>query len=217
MNPTWPQKLGGLSLIAGSLLMAVYSAMFPLLLPIGRYAADYAELVRNPNWLWLAIVMFTGILLMMAGFYAVHLRMRDRAGIVGAVGFLFIEAAYLLQACKVTWEIFIFPVIAAHSETAFLLRDGVIKHDPAVGIFRIVSSTTIFVGILLFCIALYRSKEYPKAAPILVFGGALAYALGPILSVYAALAGIFAFAAGCSILGACLFRGCHACRELSKK
>jgi len=217
MNSTWPEKLGGVSLIFGSLLMAAYSVMFPLLLPIGRYAADYGEMVRNPNWLWLAIVVFVGILLLMAGFYAVYSRMRVRAGIIGAAGFLFLEAAYLFQACKVTWEIFLFPIIAAHSETAFLLRDGAIKHDPAVSTFRIICSIAIFMGILLFCLTLYRSKEYPKAAPILVFAGALSYALGPMTSVYVALSGIFAFAAGCFILGACVFSGRHVRAELSKK
>jgi hypothetical protein len=187
--------------------MAVYAAMFSMLMPIGRGTIDYAQLVLNPNWLWLAIVVFVGLLLMIVGFYAVYSRIRPRAGIVGAAGFLFIETAYFLQACKVTWEIFIFPIIAAHSETAFLLRDGVIKDDPAVGIFRLVSSITIFIGILLFCLAMYRSGEYPKVSTVLIFAGALVYALGPMFSKFVALAGIFAFAVGCFLLGACLIKG----------
>jgi len=207
MNPSSLEKLGGISLIAGSLLMAVYSATFLLLMPIRGGAIDYVQLVLNPNWLWLAILVFIGLLLMIVGFYAVYSRIRPIAGIVGAAGFLFIEAAYFFQACKVTWEIFLFPIIAAHSETAFLLRDGVIKDDPAVGVFRLISSITIFIGILLFCLVLYRSGEYPKASPVLIFAGALVYALGPMFSKFVALAGIFAFAVGCFLLGACLIKG----------
>jgi hypothetical protein len=201
------EKLGGISLIVGSLLMAVYSAMFSILMPIRGGAIDYVQVVLNPNWLWLAILVFIGLLLMIVGFYAVYSQIRTKAGIVGAAGFLFIEAAYFFQACKVTWEIFLFPIIAAHSETAFLLRDGVIKDDPAVGVFRLVSSITIFIGILLFCFAMYRSGEYHKAPPVLIFTGALVYALGPMFSKFVALAGIFTFAMGCFILGACLIKG----------
>ena len=127
--------------------------------------------------------------------------MRTKAGWVGAIGFLFIEEAYLLQACKVTWEFFLYPVIASHPESAFLLGDAVIRNDPAVGVFRVVSAVTIIIGITLFCYTLYRSDVYPKVAAILVFVGALVYALGPMMSVLVSVAGIFTFAIGCFLIG----------------
>lgn len=200
------EKVGGVSLIVGSLLLTFYSALFPALLPIGNGAFDYAEVVRNPNWIRLALMAGAGVLLMLVGFYAVYSRMRAKAGLAGAIGFLFVEAAYLLQACKVTWEIFLYPIIAEHTETAFLLRDAVIKHDPAVVIFRVAASATIFIGIVLFCYTLYRSDEYPKAAAILVFIGALVYALGPMISVFVSVAGIFTLSIGCLLIGLRLFR-----------
>ena len=128
---------------------------------------------------------------------------------MGAIGFLFVEAAYLLHACKVTWELFLYPIIAAHPESVFLLRDAIIKHDPAVVIFRVISTVTIFIGITLFCTTLYRSKEYPKLAAILIFGGALVYAIGPAVSVLVAVAGIFTLSMGCLLLGVRLFRVPH--------
>ncbi len=200
------EKVGGLSLIAGSLLFAIYSAMFPFLLPIQGGNYDLVQVVINPNWVRLAIAAFVGILLMLIGFYAVYLRVRAKGGIVGAVGFLFIEAAYLLQACKVSWELFLYPVIADHSGSAFLLRDAIIKHDPAMVFFRIASSATIFIGIVLFCLTLYRSEEYPKTAPILIFVGALIYAVGPMASIFLSIAGIFTLAVGCLLLGFRLFK-----------
>jgi hypothetical protein len=99
-------------------------------------------------------------------------------------GFLAIEAAYLLQACKVTWELFLYPIIAPHSASAFLHNDAVILHDPGVAAFGAISSLAIFAGIVLFCFALYRSDAYPKAAAVLLFAGALMYALGPMISLY---------------------------------
>lgn len=200
------EKLGALSLILGALLFAIYSALFPIALPMQHLVDDYVEVVLNANWTRLALLAMVGILLMLVGFYAVYARIRDKAGAVGAIGFLFIEAAYLLQACKVTWELFLFPIIARHTESAFLLRDGTINHDGAVEIFRNVSSLTILVGIILFCYSLYRSNEFPKAAPILVFFGALVYAVGPIFSILVSIGGIFTLALGCFLLGVHLLR-----------
>jgi hypothetical protein len=206
MNILSLEKVGGVSLILGSLLLATYSALFPLLLPVGNGTYDYVQMVMNPNWVRLAIIAFAGVILMLIGFYGVYSRIRSGAGLVGAIGFLFIEAAYLLQACKVTWELFLYPIIAAHPESAFLLRDLVIKHDPAVGVFRLMASITILLGIVLFCYTLYRSREYPKAGAVLIFIGALVYALGPMISIFVSVAGIFTLAIGCLLIGLRLFQ-----------
>lgn len=48
------EKLGGIALIAGSLLLSAYAVLFPILLPLGTGAFDYAEVVRSPNWVPLA-------------------------------------------------------------------------------------------------------------------------------------------------------------------
>ena len=201
MQLTSFDKLGGVSLIVGSVLFAAYSSMFSILLPIGSGTYDYVLVVLNPNWARLAFVAFVGILLMLVGFYAVYSRVRAKGGIIGAVGFLFIEGAYLLQACKVTWELFLYPIIASHPESAFLLRETIIKHDPSVVAFRTASAITIFVGVVLFCFALHRSNEYPRAAPPLIFAGAIVYAVGPAVSIFVSIAGIFVLAIGCSMLG----------------
>ncbi len=210
MNFLTAEKVGGISLIVGSLLLAAYSALFPVLLPVGNGTYDYVQMVMNPNWVRLAAIAFAGVILMLIGFYAVYSRIRSSAGLAGAIGFLFIEAAYLLQACKVTWELFLYPVIASHPESAFLLRDLVIKHDPAVGIFRLAASVTILLGIVLFCYTLFRSSEYPKAGAVLIFAGALVYALGPMISIFVSVAGIFTLAIGCLLIGLRLFRVQHA-------
>ncbi|MDX8126682.1 hypothetical protein QLH52_05275 [Methylomonas sp. OY6] len=154
----------------------------------------------------MALVAFAGVLALLVAFYAVYAKMRDTAGVQGAVGFLFVEAAYLLQACNVTWELFLYPVIVRYPETAFLLRDAVIKNDPAVLAFRISASAAILIGIVLFCLAIYRSAIYPKPAAASIFVGAVVYALGPMISLYVSIAGIFTFAVGCMLLGVRLLR-----------
>lgn len=206
MQQSFVERSGGLAIMLGAILFALYSSLFTVLLPIHRGGYDFVQVVLNPNWTRLAFLALVGIVLMMMGFYAVYARLRTDGGMIAALGFLFIEVAYLLQACKVTWELFVYPVIAGHPESAFLLRNGILKHDHAVVLFNSVSSLTIFIGIVLFCLSLYRSGQYPKSAAVLIFIGALVYGLGPLLSLYASIAGIFTLAVGCALLGLRLFK-----------
>lgn len=199
MNCLSLDKVGGISIMSGSLLFAIYAAMYPLLLPIE--SGDYPQIVLSPHWKWLALTALCGILLMLVGFYGVYLKIRENSGISGAAGFLLIEAAYLLQACKVTWEYFLYPVIAAHPESAFLIHDKIIRNDPAVTLFRNVSSLVILAGIILFCLALYRSRIYPKPAAVMIFAGALMYASYPATGLLISITGIFILATGCMLLG----------------
>ena len=198
------QRLAGSALIAGSVLLAVYAIAFPALLPLDRMATDFADGVLNPHWLWLASIAFAGVLLMMAGFAGIYSRLYATAGCTDLVGFIALQLAYLLQACKVTWEIFLYPVIAAHPTGIALLRDGILKHSEPFGLFRLGATATILVGTLLFCFTLIRAREFPKSGGIVLLTGALLYGLH--LNTPSAIAGILIHSLGCLILGLRLFR-----------
>jgi hypothetical protein len=200
------QRIGGVSLILGSLLLALYSISFQLLLPMDQLKTDYSAVVNNCNWVWIAFVAFIGVILMIFGFLSVYSRIYAESGLIGFLGFLLIELAYLFQACKVTWEIFLYPTIASYQGSLPLLRDSIIKHSPLVAVLRTASSLTILLGIILFCLSLIRSKAFPKSAGILIFCGALLYGLGPMLSPPIAISGICILSIGCFILGIRLFR-----------
>lgn len=195
------QKLGGLFLILGSILLLAYSILFPILLPVNEMRHDLTTVILNPNWIWIAAVAFTGIIFMIFGFTAVYSKLYAESGIVGLLGYIFVVIAYIFQACQVTWEIFLYPVLASNQASMFLFRDFVLQHNSLVGVFHGIAGSTIFIGIILFCIALVRSRSFPKLAGILIFIGAFLYGLGPILSVLLAIAGIFILSLGCSILG----------------
>lgn len=196
------QKAGGFSLIVGAALLTVYAIAFPVFLPESTGARrDMAAIVLSPNWLWITLVVFCGVILTMLGYAAVYTRLYSNAGLAGLLGFLAIEIAYLLQACKVTWELCLYPVIAAHAGAAPLLRDQLLKNATQVVIFRSVASLFILAGIVLFCLTLIRSREFPKIAGVLIFLGALTYAIGPSFSLLIAIAGIFTVGIGSLVLG----------------
>lgn len=201
------QKIGGISLILGSSLLTIYAIAFPVLLPSSTSAQrDMAAIALSPNWQWITLVAFHGVILTMFGYAAVYTRLYSKSGVIGLLGFLFLEIAYLLQACKVTWEAFLFPVIASHEGAAPLLRDQLLKHSQHVIVFRTVASLFILMGIVLFCFTLIRSREFPKSAGALIFLGAVTYAVGPAFSTLVAIAGIFTVSIGSLILGWKLMR-----------
>jgi hypothetical protein len=45
---------------------------------------------------------------------------------------------------------------------------------------------------------------------VLIFAGALVYALGPMISIFVSVAGIFTLAVGCLLIGIRLFQVKHA-------
>jgi hypothetical protein len=195
------QKFGGISLILGSLLLTAYSVLFSFLLPVNEIRHDMTTAVLNPNWIAIAAVAFFGVIFMVFGFAAVYSKIYEESGALGFLGYIMIEIAYILQACKVTWEICLYPVIAGNQGSITLLRDFILQHSRFVTLFGMTARTTIFLGIILFCTALMRSKQFPKLGGALVFAGALIYGLGPLLSVVVAINGIVILSIGCLILG----------------
>lgn len=206
MQQSTLQKIGGIALIVGAVLLTAYSIIFSTLLPIDQIRQNYTVVVLNPNYVWNACIAFFGLLCMIFGFTAVYSRLYKDSGVVGFLGYIFILIAYVIQISKVSWEIFIYPLLAGNQNSIFLLRDMVFQHDPGVLFFRMLASATIFIGILLFCISLVRSKEFPRLAGVFIFIGAIIYGLGPMLNVLLAISGIILFSIGCLMLGLKLIR-----------
>lgn len=206
-RPTELPRWGPAALLVGSSLFAVYATLFPLLLPLADAKDDFGVAVRHPSWRWLAAAAFAGILCMLAGFQAVYARIQARSGWLGSVGYPLIQLAYLLQACRVSWELLVYPAMAGNAGSAFLLRGGTFWHDPWVSLFSRTSALVILAGVLLFGAAIFRSREFPKLAPACFVVGALAYAAGSMLSIYLAVAGVLVLTVGCFLLGRGLLDG----------
>ena len=200
------QRIGGVALGAGAVLLAAYSICFSVVFPSDALVRDLRPFVVQPAWMALSAVAQAGVLLMMLGFGAVYTRMAAQAGVVGFLGIVTIEIAYLVQAAKITWELCWYPLLARHPGSADLLVGRAFVKDPGIAAFRLVAMGTILVGIVLFSLALIRSRDLPRGAGALVFAGAVAYGAGPMLSVQVAHAGIVVFAAGCLWLAGSLLR-----------
>lgn len=206
MNLSTLHKLSGWSFITGASLLVIYSVAFFACLPMASLNDNFAALVSDPDWLWIVCSAFFGILLMLPGYTAIYSVTFRSGGWAGLTGYVLIVFANLLQMCQVTWEVFIYPILAHHTETAFLLSDHVIETDPGIAVFFWTSSLSILIGIILFCRMVARSGHFGKAGAWGMAGGAILYGIGPFLTVYVAIGGIVLFAAGAICLANNLIR-----------
>lgn len=195
------QRIGGIAIILGSLLFTAWAICWATLLPSHDQVRDVSIIILSPHWIWIASLTFPGIILMIFGYTAVYSRIYNKTGIPGLLGYIFIILAYIFQAAKVTWEIFLYPIIVSYGPSVSLFKDGIILHHPHYALFRLLASITIFLGVILFCIALIRSREFPKSAGILILCGAIVYAVGPMVNIYLAILGVLILSIGCFILG----------------
>ena len=200
------ERLGAACFMVGSTLLAGYAVLFAVLIPVGGAGADYSLVVLDSNWRRLSLVAFIAILFMLTGLDAVFSRIRATAGLTGTIGFVFTKITFVLQACMLTWELLVDPIIAANAGSAFLLREGIIANDPGMVMFRWGAIVSILLSTILFGVAIYRSKEFPSSALAVIIIGAVVYAIGPMISIILAVAGVIALSVGCILIGARLWR-----------
>ncbi len=200
------QKFGGVALITGSIFLTLWAIFWTTLLPVAQRAKDPSAMVLNQNWVWIATIAFIGVLLMIYGFTAVYSLIYSNSGVIGFLGFLFVVTAYILQACQITWEIFVYPAILSHTPSIPLFSESILMHHPMIALFHYIFQAFLALGVILFSITLIRSKEFHKSSGILIFSGAIIYAVGPMLSVYIAILGVVILSAGCVVLGRRLYR-----------
>jgi len=201
MKFTTLQRLGGIAIILGSIFLTAWAICWTTLLPVHERARDVSIMILSPNWIWIVSLALPGTILMIFGFTGVYARLYDNAGVTGLIGYLFIMLAYIFQAAKITWEIFVYPIIVSYTPSLSLFSDKIFMQHPQFILFRWIASVTIFIGVILFCITLIRSREFPKSAGILILCGALIYAVGPVINIYLAIAGVLILSLGCFVLG----------------
>ncbi|MFZ1978847.1 MAG: hypothetical protein WAV76_12915 [Bacteroidota bacterium] len=195
------QRLGGIAIILGSVFLTAWAICWTTLLPVQERLHDASAMIMNSNWILISSLAFPGTILMIFGFTATYARIYKNAGILGFFGYVFVILAYLFQAAQITWEVFLYPIIVSNAPSISLFRDRIIMQHPQFVLYHWIAAITILIGVVLFCITLIRSREFPKSAGILILGGAIIYAVGPMINIYLAIAGVVVLSIGCFVLG----------------
>ncbi len=206
MNIKTIQKIGGITIIIGALLLILYSILFFFVLPFNQMKIDFSKLVLHNYWILTSFIAFIGLLLLIYGYLAIYTKIYSTSGLIGLISIVLIEIAYLLQIIKVSWEIFLYPIICNHLESIFLINKLIIISNPLVKIFNITSSLTILAGIILFSLVIFKSKVYSKISAIFICLGAIMYGGGPFIGAFVSLIGILIFAIGCVLISKILLK-----------
>lgn len=193
------RKAGGVALAIGGILLALYAALFNLLLPTDLMETDFAGLVLSPAWIPVCATALVAILLLAFGFIATYSVLAKTSGILGLTGFIALMTAYLFQFGELVMETFYYPAIISSPDGVALFRSDAMINHPAAKAFAAIFIATIALGTLAFALSLIRSKAFPKLGGILLIVGATLYAASPFFAVN--LVGIAVFAAACFIVG----------------
>ena len=200
MTQSLEEKASGVALIAGAIGLAVYALLIPLLLPGVGAKPDFVVWVTHPAWRWLCLLAMLSLVGLMIGFGGLYARMRSATGVWALIGFVAVELAFLMMVCTLSAELLQYPVVGAHGDTAYLLRDKIIYDDPIVTAFRNTALGASAIGLLLFNTALIRSRRFGKWPPLLALAGAVGVTLASV-SVFIELVGIVLLGLGCVAMG----------------
>lgn len=199
MDITTLRKLGGFALIAGGVLLAAYAILFNALLPTDMMEEDFSRLVVSPYWIPICALALVAVLLLTFGIIAAYSAMAKNAGILGFTGFIALVTAYILQIGELVAEAFYYPGVASSEAGLEVFRSDAMMTHPAMLAFRGVYIVTIAAGIVLFSIALIRSRVFPRIGGVLLILGAALYVAGPVFIVN--VVGILLFAVACCVIG----------------
>ncbi len=199
------QKLGGFSIITGAILLAIWTICFSFILPVNERFRDYSLMILNPNWNWIILISFFGIIFLIFGFISAYARMYEKSGIIGLLGFIFLILAYIFQLAHITWELFIFPVLAGNSSTLFMMKENILNSTLQDKVFSLTGDVSILTGIVLFFISILKSRIFSMLSGMLFIIGAVLYAVGPFINIYIGIIGVIIFATGCMLIGLRMF------------
>jgi hypothetical protein len=161
-------RLSGLAaIVAGALLLV------GALLSRATESENMSVSATTPSYAFSSLLYLIGAVLLLLGLVGLYVRQSEAAGILGLVAFLvaFFGTALALGA---TWaELFVAPSLAVEAPR-------VLDAEPT-GMLALGFTLTFFVflplGWLLFGVASYRARIYPRVATILLMVGAVIAAL----------------------------------------
>lgn len=152
------RPLHALCLVLGAVILSGYAGLFLLLMPVERAATDFAALVRQPMWVPLAVAAMAGLAAMTGGLLAL-IGAATSKGLSRDIAASIVVASLVLNVANLTWEAFVYPAIAHHPRSAFLLNDRIIIDFDGVQLFhlcRIVTSVLALIVIVWACLRLSR-------------------------------------------------------------
>ncbi len=165
-------RLSGAVLFLGALLAVLGYLLKPV---VGHDISLYFNPLYQPS----SLLTFSGAILMLMGLPGMYAYQASKAGKQGLISFII---AYLglivLEVGMGLLYAFVPPLLASNTATSFLIsqpRGGGFEGQlgPAFLVFFLIGLLGSNLGGLLYGIATFRARVYPRWAAILIFGGVI--------------------------------------------
>lgn len=193
-------RSGAFAIIAGAAALLLYGLLIPALLPVLGKAPDFVVWITSPAWRPLAALALFGLASLLFGLTSLSFQARASIGRAGRMSFGLLFVGLLMTIANVSAEPQQYPVIGAHPQATFLIRDKLIYDDPVVVWFRLMALTLTVMGGVGFNLALVRAKLVGPVVPALQLAGVVGLVLAPLSSLFE-IAGICLFGVGLLLLG----------------
>jgi hypothetical protein len=177
-------RLSGLALLVGSLLVVMCVIMQFLVFPHGTL-----DRYTSPLWQPIFLLMLLGVLLIVGGLPGMYVRQAERAGWPGLVGYTMTCFAVLLFGACMALFAFVIPLLDTHAQLLltgyddFNLNGG--RIPPLVVVFQ-VAGLVLSIGTFLLGRATMRAGILPRSAGVALIvaaSAALVMPLSPLMVV----------------------------------
>ncbi len=182
MSSTTLLRLSGLALLLAGVLLA-------LAIPFHPSDTDPQALLRSA-WVPVHTVFAIAVLLSLFGLLGLYLRLRERSGWLGLLGFalLFTGSAFILAV--LFFEAFVAPAIASSAAGQALLDPAGPLFGGTLNVVLVLVSSIFSLGCLLFCIAILRSGTAARFASLLLLAGILLAFWPPLPQLVGTIGGV---------------------------
>ncbi len=177
-------RLSGLALLFGSLLVVLFVIMQLLVFPHGTL-----DRYTSPLWQPILLLMLLGVLLIVGGLPGMYVRQAERAGWSGLVGYTLTCFAVLLFSAFIALYAFVIPLLDTHARLLLTGYDDFNANSgripPLVVVFQ-VAGLILSLGTFLLGRATMRAGVLPRAAGVALIvaaPAALVMPLSPLIVV----------------------------------
>jgi|WetSurMetagenome_2_1015567.scaffolds.fasta_scaffold94760_2 hypothetical protein len=203
MNYSKLIRWGGLvNIIISFLFLLWWGLMALLVISSGNLNLSTLELVRLNGYQIQSIIGLIACILAPIGITGLYLPYAEKIGKLGLTGFLLSCLGLILYGCMQFDESFTWPILADKAP-ALLETKGLMSNTAYMLIF-ILMGVVLAIGFILFGIANWRARVFPRWAVIFFTAGAVLFGIGMAIPIRTA--GLVFWVMGWVRMGALLWR-----------
>jgi hypothetical protein len=172
---------GFLNIVISVLFLLWWGLMALIVVSSGTLNLSNLELVRLNGYQIQSIIGLVACLLAPIGIMGLYIPHAEKVGNLGLMGFLLSCMGIILYGCMQFDETFTWPILAVKAPA--LLETGGLMSNTAFMFIFILMGLILAIGFILFGIAYWRARVFPRWAVIFFTAGATLFGIGMAIPI----------------------------------